>query len=240
MSYLASTSNELTQKRTIGPQDVIAAVKETEFEGFTDRLERELEKFADVNKGKRKGYRAKVKARESGASGVEGEEDNGEAKNGERENKRVKMDGEDEDSISSPPHPWPQPSIVGGTTTGEPTPMHPPFPGSQGPITDLGPSDPQYPSIGAQPTPPSYYTTQHPTTENPHQAALQHQEDDTYDDTQQEEEEPFDADEEDRLDEELGSDEDDEEEEEEADAQLRQEMLLEEDDRTVEEEDESD
>ena len=84
ISYLASHANELTQKKTIGPQDVIKALEEIEMSGVMGlgvmgsdgrvggRLERELEIWESVVRGKRKGYRDKVKARESGAGSTEG------------------------------------------------------------------------------------------------------------------------------------------------------------------------
>jgi DNA polymerase epsilon subunit 3 len=99
ISYLSHTANDLTVKKTIGPNDVLAAIKETEFEAFLPRLERELEAYATVVAGKRKGYRMKVKERESvgaegskegedGPNGIDGEED------AERGAKRQRMDGE--------------------------------------------------------------------------------------------------------------------------------------------------
>jgi DNA polymerase epsilon subunit 3 len=106
ISYLASHANELTTKKTITPQDVLNAVKEIEMEGIMElgkvgedgrrggRLERELELFEESVRGKRKGYREKVKARESQGNTTLGAEEGG-----EREAKRVKMDEEDEEDL---------------------------------------------------------------------------------------------------------------------------------------------
>ena len=55
------------------------------------RLERELEVFENVVKGKRKGYREKVKARESGGSNL----NDGGDENGERGPKRPRFEEED-------------------------------------------------------------------------------------------------------------------------------------------------
>jgi DNA polymerase epsilon subunit 3 len=110
ISYLAHNANELTSKKTVGPQDVLKAIQEIEMDGImglgalgTDgkvggRLERELEVFENVVRGKRKGYREKVKARESGASivggggkgGVDGDE------GGERQTKRARYEDDEE------------------------------------------------------------------------------------------------------------------------------------------------
>jgi hypothetical protein len=60
------------------------------------RLERELEVFESVVKGKRKGYREKVKARESGASNLGGgrETEDGQ-ESGQREAKRARLEDGD-------------------------------------------------------------------------------------------------------------------------------------------------
>lgn len=62
------------------------------------RLERELEVFENVVRGKRKGYREKVKARESGASNL-AETKTGDDGNegGEREAKRARLEDEEDD-----------------------------------------------------------------------------------------------------------------------------------------------
>lgn len=115
ISYLASHANEATTKKTIGPADVIKALQEIEMAqvmGIGEvgrdgkvggRLERELEVWENVVRGKRKGYREKVKMRESGVGG-EGEEDGR-----EREAKRARMEEEVEVEGSgkkhtAPPH----------------------------------------------------------------------------------------------------------------------------------------
>ncbi|KAL6252967.1 hypothetical protein RBB50_000686 [Rhinocladiella similis] len=77
ISYLAHHANEQTTKKTVSPQDVIKALEQIEMGGVMGlgavgqdgrlggRLERELEAYEEHIKGKRKGYRDKVKARES-------------------------------------------------------------------------------------------------------------------------------------------------------------------------------
>lgn len=93
ISYLASTANEQTTKKTIGPNDVLNALREMELGGIMGlereggRLERELEAWENVVKGKRKGYREKVKGRQSG-TGMEGDEP---------ESKRVRVDSAEEE-----------------------------------------------------------------------------------------------------------------------------------------------
>lgn len=58
------------------------------------RLERELEMFEESVRGKRKGYREKVKARESGVSEIEGG-----GERGEPDTKRIKRSDEDEGDV---------------------------------------------------------------------------------------------------------------------------------------------
>jgi hypothetical protein len=120
ISYLASHSNEVTTKKTIGPQDVLKAIQEIEMGGVmglgevgTDgkvggRLERELEVWETVVRGKRKGYREKVKQRESGVgpgSSENGGEERkeGEDDRGEPEAKRARVEeGGGEEGKSGP------------------------------------------------------------------------------------------------------------------------------------------
>ncbi|KAK4560320.1 hypothetical protein LTR86_005515 [Recurvomyces mirabilis] len=64
VSYIASTSNENAQasgKKTIMPPDVVAALKDAEFEEFLPRLEAELKKYNDTQCDKRNTYRKRVK-----------------------------------------------------------------------------------------------------------------------------------------------------------------------------------
>jgi hypothetical protein len=99
ISYLASTANEQSTKKTIGPNDVLSALKEMELGGIMEldgregggRLERELEAWESVVKGKRRGYREKVKGRQSGV-GAEGDEDD----KGEPETKRARVEGDND------------------------------------------------------------------------------------------------------------------------------------------------
>lgn len=91
VSHIASTADERTVKKTIAPQDVVGAIKECEFDMFALRVEQELTLWEEVVRGKRRGYREKVKARESG-QGVRQEDEDG-----ERELKRRKREtGEDD------------------------------------------------------------------------------------------------------------------------------------------------
>jgi DNA polymerase epsilon subunit 3 len=116
ISYLASHSNEVTTKKTIGPQDVLKAIQEIEMGGVMGlgevgadgkvggRLERELEVWETVVRGKRKGYREKVKQRGSGAGLGSSENGDGEKKEagddrGEPEAKRARVA---EEGISGP------------------------------------------------------------------------------------------------------------------------------------------
>jgi DNA polymerase epsilon subunit 3 len=108
ISYLAATANEQSTKKTIGPNDVLAALKEMELGPLMEldgregggRLERELEAWETVVKGKRKGYREKVKGRQSGV-GAEGED--GEER-GEPETKRARVTDGDETMETSTPN----------------------------------------------------------------------------------------------------------------------------------------
>lgn len=86
VSHIASTADERTVKKTVAPQDVIGAIKECEFDIFAQRVEQELTLWEEVVRGKRRGYREKVKARESGQGAHQGDED------GEREGKRRKRE----------------------------------------------------------------------------------------------------------------------------------------------------
>ncbi len=118
ISYLAHNANELTSKKTVGPQDVLKALQEIELGGVMElgalgvdgevggRLEKELEVFESVVRGKRKGYREKVKARESGGSSLlagGGKESVDGDEGGERKSKRVRYeDGDAEQGQHDP------------------------------------------------------------------------------------------------------------------------------------------
>lgn len=76
---LASTANEVTERKTIQSHDVIKALREIEMDQVMQigvmaqdgkrggRVEREVEMWESEVRGKRRGYRERVKARESGA-----------------------------------------------------------------------------------------------------------------------------------------------------------------------------
>ncbi|KAJ9497772.1 hypothetical protein H2202_006805 [Exophiala xenobiotica] len=106
ISYLTHHANEQTSKKTIGPQDVIKALSEIEMSGVMGlgaggagkdgprlgaRLEKELEAYEEIVRGKRKGYRDKVKARESLGDGAQEEEEG----RGEPINKKVRRMSEE-------------------------------------------------------------------------------------------------------------------------------------------------
>ena len=97
----------MTTKKTIGPQDVLKAIQEIEMGQIMGlgavgpdgkeggRLERELEVWETVVRGKRKGYREKVKQRESGVGTTGGSDESqmlNEDEGGERETKRARVE----------------------------------------------------------------------------------------------------------------------------------------------------
>lgn len=87
ISYLAHNANSLTSRKTIQSQDILEALRETELwnvpgggvGGMTlgERVRAEVERWEGEVRGKRKGYRDRVKARESGVTvgTVDGEAD---------------------------------------------------------------------------------------------------------------------------------------------------------------------
>ncbi|KAF2209671.1 hypothetical protein CERZMDRAFT_69809 [Cercospora zeae-maydis SCOH1-5] len=71
VNFIASNSNDNAQaagKKTIAPQDVMAALKDSEYEMFIPRLEAELKKYNDTQCDKRNTYRRKVKADKDAAT----------------------------------------------------------------------------------------------------------------------------------------------------------------------------
>ncbi|MCJ1406889.1 hypothetical protein MMC19_000959 [Ptychographa xylographoides] len=73
VSYLSHTAHAHTQKtnrKTISPADVFNALRDTEFEIFADRLDRELGRYNEVQTGKRNEYRKKVREGVMGVGGV--------------------------------------------------------------------------------------------------------------------------------------------------------------------------
>ena len=116
ISHLAGEANDMTDRKTIQSQDVIKALKEIEMENVMGlgmlgkdgrrggRVEREVEKWEGDVRGKRRGYREKVKARESGVGDTtvgtldtEGGEGDGDGEERDRENeaKRIRIDDDD-------------------------------------------------------------------------------------------------------------------------------------------------
>ncbi|EMF17729.1 histone-fold-containing protein [Sphaerulina musiva SO2202] len=88
VNFIASNSNDNAQaagKKTIAPQDVMAALKDSEYESFLPRLDAELKKYNEMQCDKRNTYRRKVKADKDAAAEKEpGEGDTSEvAKDGE-------------------------------------------------------------------------------------------------------------------------------------------------------------
>ncbi|KPI43078.1 DNA polymerase epsilon subunit D [Cyphellophora attinorum] len=114
ISYLASHANEQRPSaKTITPGDVLNALREIELAGVMEvgkvdavtgqnsgRLEREMAVYEEMVRGKRKGYRDKVKARESaggpgaGDTTIEGEEN---LERGEPEAKKLRRGSGDEE-----------------------------------------------------------------------------------------------------------------------------------------------
>ncbi|KAJ9616773.1 hypothetical protein H2200_000492 [Cladophialophora chaetospira] len=112
ISYLAHHANEQSQlrhRKTLGVQDVYAALREIELAGVMEvgvigddgrqggRLEREVALYEEGVMKKRKGYREKVKAREStgaGGDGVDVDEDRGEPSS--KRPRRMSEDDEEE------------------------------------------------------------------------------------------------------------------------------------------------
>lgn len=113
ISHLAAEANEMTDRKTIQSADVLKALQEIEFAqvmniGVTGkdgkrggRIEREIELWENNVRGKRRGYRDKVKARDSTGGGGGGayttvdsiaiEEEEGD----EHQSKRRKRDSEE-------------------------------------------------------------------------------------------------------------------------------------------------
>ncbi|KAJ9627875.1 hypothetical protein H2203_003093 [Taxawa tesnikishii (nom. ined.)] len=60
-------------KKTIQPADVLAALKEQEFEGMVEKLEAELKRFNAVQCDKRNSYRRRVKEEKAAASVANGD-----------------------------------------------------------------------------------------------------------------------------------------------------------------------
>ncbi|KAK6006509.1 hypothetical protein QM012_006919 [Aureobasidium pullulans] len=86
VNFLASNSNEYAQlggKKTIQPADVIAALKENEFEHFIPRLEAELKKYNTVQCDKRNSYRRKIREEKASKLGEDGKPTDSGAENGD-------------------------------------------------------------------------------------------------------------------------------------------------------------
>lgn len=107
ISMLASTANEVTERKTIQSQDVIKGLREIEMDQVmqigvigkdgkkSSRVEREVEMWESEVRGKRRGYRERVKARESGAGDTTMGTLVGEAEGEEHETKRQRLDPDD-------------------------------------------------------------------------------------------------------------------------------------------------
>lgn len=89
ISHVASAAADhcaTANRRIINPNDVFAALRETEHEAMVDRLERELARWVEANTTKRNEYRKKVKETKDG--GKDGGADDAEAKDGESESRK--------------------------------------------------------------------------------------------------------------------------------------------------------
>ncbi|KKZ65643.1 hypothetical protein EMCG_08551 [[Emmonsia] crescens] len=62
VSYLSSHANEETEKKTVTPQDVFAALSQIEFDAFLPRLERELAVYTEATAQKRRGKKDRKSA----------------------------------------------------------------------------------------------------------------------------------------------------------------------------------
>jgi histone H3/H4 len=64
VNYLTNEASEHAErggKKTIQPKDVLEAIKELEFEGFSQRLEAEVNKYVAIQSEKRNSYRKKIR-----------------------------------------------------------------------------------------------------------------------------------------------------------------------------------
>ncbi|OJD18826.1 hypothetical protein AJ78_01158 [Emergomyces pasteurianus Ep9510] len=68
VSYLSSHANEETEKKTITPQDVFAALSQIEFDAFLPRLERELAVYTEATAQKRRGKKDRKSANAAAAT----------------------------------------------------------------------------------------------------------------------------------------------------------------------------
>lgn len=105
---LASTANEVTERKTIQSQDVMKALREIEMDQVMQlgvmgkdgkrggRVEREVEVWESEVRGKRRGYRERVKARESGAGDTTMGSVDVDADGEEHETKRQRLDTNDD------------------------------------------------------------------------------------------------------------------------------------------------
>lgn len=104
ISLLAAEANSLTERKTIQSADVIKALGEIEMADVMGlgvlgadgkrggRVEREVEKWEGDVRGKRRGYREKVRARESGVTESNLGDTTMEVEDGEQEFKRARID----------------------------------------------------------------------------------------------------------------------------------------------------
>ncbi|KAL9587297.1 MAG: hypothetical protein Q9212_000344 [Teloschistes hypoglaucus] len=94
-------ANELTQstsRKTISPKAVLDALRECEFAEFLPRVEAELNRFNEINTGKRNEYRRKIKEKETGAvdDAKSGENSKGDVGDGDADRGiLVELDGTD-------------------------------------------------------------------------------------------------------------------------------------------------
>lgn len=84
----ASESTTNANKRTIPPAAVLEALVDLEFEGFVPRVEAELNKYNELQTGKRNEYRRKLKEEKSG--GEKGKGDTGDGDREEEEGRAAK------------------------------------------------------------------------------------------------------------------------------------------------------
>jgi len=103
LAITRTSANEETQKKTITPQDVFAALSEIEFGDFRPRLERELAVYSEAAARKRRGKKERKEGMGAGkAEEAVAEEINASNEDGERGAKRVKRNDEREVPIGRP------------------------------------------------------------------------------------------------------------------------------------------
>ncbi|EFR00393.1 hypothetical protein MGYG_03397 [Nannizzia gypsea CBS 118893] len=90
VSYISSHANDMTDKKTLTPQDVLAALTEVELGDFRPHLEKQLKAYTALMNNKR----------ESKKKGKSGKDASG-GHDGEPGSKRLKRDGDDKEKTAA-------------------------------------------------------------------------------------------------------------------------------------------